>query len=141
MGRGEGHGLAGQHGSNQTRGLSWEVAGGAGVPVSGRKARLLRHPHQPKTRDPRALGLRKQTGHTAHVAGARRHLAAVHRPHGTRPRPQRLALPLQGPGLSQARAYPSRLLHFHRPSSSLHEGGATFRERGGAGCLTGQMGR
>lgn len=58
MGRGEGHGLAGQHGSDQTRGLSWEVAGGAGVPVSGGEARLLGHPHQPEpgTPEPWARG-------------------------------------------------------------------------------------
>lgn len=49
-------------GSDQTQGVFREVAGGAGVPVLGRKARLLRYLHQPRSRDPRALGLRKQVG-------------------------------------------------------------------------------
>lgn len=82
-GKGEGDGPSGQHGSGQTQGLSREVAGGAGVPVLGREARLLRYPHQPRTRDPRALGLRKQVGHAAHVPGAKRHLATLHHPRGT----------------------------------------------------------
>lgn len=70
-------------GSDQTQGLFREVAGGAGVPVLGRKARLLRYLHQPRSRDPRALGLRKQVGHAAHVAIARRHLSTLHHPYGT----------------------------------------------------------
>lgn len=48
----------------------------------GREARLLRYLHQPRSRDPRALGLRKQVGHAALMAGVKRHLATLHHPHG-----------------------------------------------------------
>lgn len=97
MGRGEEDELSGQHGSHQTEGLSWEVAGGAGVPVLGREVRLLRYPHQPRTRDPRALGLRKQMGHAARVVRANRPLTTLHHPHGTKA--QAVGPPPAPPGL------------------------------------------
>lgn len=134
--QGDGGGLSGQHGRGQTQGLSWEVAGGAGVPVLGREARLLRDPHQRRTRDPRALGPRKQTRHAACMMRAKRPL---HRPVARRPRCRRL-LPSRA-RLCQVHECPSRLLHFcccHWPSpespspgmpcSSLHKRRATFRE-------------
>lgn len=140
--QGDGGGLSGQHGRGQTQGLSWEVAGGAGVPVLGRDARLLRGPRQPGTRDPGALGPRKQTSHTARMMRVKRHVAALHRPRAPRPRCR-----LSRVQLCQAHECPSRLLHFcccHWPSpespspgvpcSSLHRRRATCREGRGAGC-------
>lgn len=66
----------------------------------GREARLLRYPHRPRTRDPRALSLRKQVGHAAHMPGAKWHLATLHHPHGTEAQAADPRLPLQAlPGL------------------------------------------
>lgn len=52
----------------------------------GREARLLRYPHQPRTRDPQALGLRKLIGHSARMARAKRHLTTLHTLMALRPR-------------------------------------------------------
>lgn len=65
----------------------------------GGEARLLRSPHQPRTREPRALGLRKQTGHAGRRARAKRHLAGLRHPRGAKAQAAVGLLPIEGPTL------------------------------------------
>lgn len=133
VGAGGGEGRGARTGrSARQRSDSGSVLGGSwgcwGSSVGGR-GEAARAPSSARTRDARALGSRKHTGHAAHVAG----------PEGT--------WPLCSAPQPQAHARPSWLLHFcgcHRPrvpSSSLHRGGAALRERSGAGCPSGQRSR
>lgn len=148
---GEGDGPPGQHGSDQTQGLSREVAGGTGVPVLGREARLLRYLHQPRSRDPRALGLRKQVGHAALMARAKRHLATLHHPHGTEAQaadppstPPGSARPVNVPPgdcISVTATGPSQGAPAQVCLQQPARGRATFKEQSRAGCPTGQRGR
>lgn len=56
---------SGQHGSSQTQGLSWEVAGGPGVQCRverGACSGALISPEPRVSDDPQGLGLKKQMG-------------------------------------------------------------------------------
>lgn len=147
-----GQGLSGQLGGSQTQGLSWEVAGGAEFQcrVEARLSGALISPEPWVTREPRALGLRKQTGHRAAWQGPQGHLPALPHPRGPEAQAED-ALPahlgpwtLPGPWVP-----PFMLLHYssHQPSRVCSaaacpgEGPPSGREKGRLSPLGRWLGR